>query len=217
VVDPTLAIVSDQGELGAVQAEQGAGVDIGGGLVCAATHATIEDYTFENNTAGGAKGSGGAITFYGGYVDHAVKNCLFIDNNANRHGGAIWTGLFATPTITNSTFVQNDARRLGGAIFCDWDSDATVRDCIFQNNRQVAVAEADFGNSILTHSLFHENPDGDYGVYDEATKVTQTAVGAELDVTNIGADPLFVEGPLGEVYLSQVAAGQEAGQSYPAV
>ncbi|NLF77438.1 MAG: VWA domain-containing protein, partial [Chloroflexi bacterium] len=215
VVDPTLAIVSDQGELGAVQAEQGAGVDIGGGLVCAATHATIEDYTFENNTAGGAKGSGGAITFYGGYVDHAVKNCLFIDNNANRHGGAIWTGLFATPTITNSTFVQNDARRLGGAIFCDWDSDATVRDCIFQNNRQVAVAEADFGNSILTHSLFHENPDGDYGVYDEATKVTQTAVGAELDVTNIGADPLFVEGPLGEVYLSQVAAGQEAGS--PAV
>jgi hypothetical protein len=197
-------------QLGAIAAEQGAGVDIGGGLVCAATSVTIEDYTFENNTAGGAKGSGGAITFYGGYVDHVVKNCLFLDNNANRHGGAVWAGLFATPSITNSTFVDNDAKRLGGAVFCDWDGDVTMTDCIFQDNSKVAVVEVEFANSTLTHSLFHENPDGDFGVYDATTATVQTMVGAELDVTNIGADPLFVEGPLGKVYLSQTASGQEA-------
>ena len=208
-VDITGQVVSSLNPSGAVLADQGAGVDIGGGLVCAATNATIEGYTFEGNTAGGVKGAGGAITFYGGYVDHLVKNCLFIDNNANRQGGAIWTGLFATPTIVNSTFVGNGAKRLGGAIFCDWDSDATVGDCIFQNNSKAAIAEADFGNSTVTHSLFYHNPDGDYGVYDEATKVLQTLAGGELDITNIEADPLFVEGPLGNVYLSQTASGQE--------
>jgi len=215
VIDPLLYLLGGLEASGAVLAEQGAGIDIGGGLVVAATNAVIEDYTFQNNTAGGAKGSGGAINFYGGYVEHRVKNCLFLDNNANREGGAIWAGLYATPVITNSTFTQNRANRLGGAIGCDWDSDVTVRDSIFQANTKYAIGENDFGNSTVTHSLFFGNPDGDYGVYDSVTRQFSALPGAELDVTNIHADPLFVDGPLGTVYLSQTESGQETNS--PAV
>ncbi|MCP4641208.1 MAG: hypothetical protein GY851_12275, partial [bacterium] len=191
------------------------GVDVGGGLVLAASNATIEDCMFTGNNAGGLQGSGGAISFYGGYVDHRVRNCLFLDNQANREGGAIWAGLYAAPVIEQSTFGKNSAERLGGAIACDWDSDVTVRDSIFTENVNLAISELDFGNSDVTHSLFYANPDGDYGVFDSASKETVTLPGAELDATNIDADPLFVEGPLGRVYLSQAEAGQDSNS--PAV
>ena len=193
----------------------GPAVDVGGGLVCAAAHATIEHCTFNNNTAEGLRGAGGAISFYGGYVDHFVKNCLFAGNAANREGGAIACGLFATPTVASSTFAHNTAGRLGGAIFCDWDSDVTVRDSIFAANADHAIAEQDFANSIVEHTLFYENPDGDFGVYDIETDETLTLSGADLDLTNLVEDPLFVNGPLGGFYLSQIPAGQT--ETSPAV
>ncbi|HNY81063.1 MAG TPA: hypothetical protein PKO46_22505, partial [Sedimentisphaerales bacterium] len=193
----------------------GVGVDIGGGVVCAATNAAFESCMFSNNRAEGLQGTGGALSFYGGYVDHLVKNCMFTDNSASYQGGAISSGLFASPVITNSTFAENTAERLGGAIYCDWDSDVTVGDSIFQKNTNVAIAEIDFGNSIATHSLFYDNPGGDYAMYDSATKKLHKVAGGELDVTNIEADPLFVDGPLGKVYLSQAQSGQDANS--PAV
>jgi hypothetical protein len=118
--------------------------------------------------------------------------------------------MYATPLITNSTFAENAAPRLGGAIFCDWDSDVAVRDAIFVKNSAHAIAEEHPANSTVEHALFHDNPDGDYGVYDKATEEIQTLSGADLDVTNIVDDPLFAEGPLGLYYLSQTEAGQEA-------
>ena len=192
-----------------------ASIDIGGGVVFAAANAVVEHCTFANNTCEGIRGTGGAIAFYGGYVDHAIRNCLFYGNSATRDGGAVFAGLFATPTIATSTFAGNEAERLGGAVFADWDSDVAVTDSIFQNNSNHAVAEQDFANSTVQYSLFHDNPDGDFGIHDSVEQQTQTLSGADLDVTNIVADPLFIEGPLGSYYLSQVAAGQS--ETSPAV
>ena len=200
---------------GFLREDPGNGVDVGGGLVVAAADATIENCTFTHNSAGGIKGAGGAISFYGGYVEHKVKNCLFADNSAFQEGGAIYCSLYATPQITNSTFADNKAERLGGAIYCDWASDVTVSDSIFKGNNRHAVAEQDFGKSVVKHSLFHANPDGDYGLYDFATGKTTTSAGADLHATNTVGDPLFVSGPLGEFYLSQTKAGQ--AQTSPAV
>jgi hypothetical protein len=211
-IDPILLVISGLSSSGAVQAfQQGAGVDMGGGIVCSGTGALIENVTFQNNMAGGVKGSGGAIMLYGGYVNHVVKNCLFTGNKANHSGAAIWAGLFASPVIKNSTFVENIATQRGGALFCDWGSDAKAIDSIFQKNGAGAIvemAQENGDNSIVTHSLFADNTGGDYGVYDEKTQHTQILAGADLDVTNLNADPLFVDGPLGTVYLSQTDAGQ---------
>ncbi|GAG41323.1 unnamed protein product, partial [marine sediment metagenome] len=56
--------------------------DIGGGLACVDTHATIENCTIKDNVARGVNGAGGAINFYGGYVKHQVRNCLITGNSA---------------------------------------------------------------------------------------------------------------------------------------
>ncbi|MHC4500217.1 MAG: InlB B-repeat-containing protein, partial [Planctomycetota bacterium] len=184
------------------------GVDIGGGMVCADTHATIENSTLSNNIADGVNGSGGAINFYGGYVTHIVKNCLLTGNSATAGGGAISSNVFATPEIMNCTFGNNTAGKLGGAIFCNWSSSTTISDSIFQANNSHAIAEEDFDNSIVKYCLFNDNSDGDYGLYDTVTQQIGTSTGGDLDATNIDGNPLFVAGPLGGFYLSQAAAGQ---------
>jgi hypothetical protein len=188
----------------------GAGLDVGGGIVLAGVNAKIENCTFSGNEAKGAKGAGGAIAFYGGYVDHVVSNCLFTDNSAKRDGGAVWAGLYAKPVLSHSTFVKNTAKRLGGAVFCDWSASVNVSDSIFFGNSQYAIAEEDFAGSDIEYGLFKGNTPADYGLYDSVTKKTTEKTGAELSPTNLVADPLFVEGPLGSFYLSQKEAGQEA-------
>jgi len=191
------------------------GHDIGGGLVCADTQATIEHCVLQNNVAEGVNGSGGAINFSGGYVNHLVKNCLLTDNYATKEGGAVYCDFYATPRFENCTFSGNSAGKLGGAIFSDWTSDPTVIDSIIHDCNSVAVAEEDFGNASVEYCLFYSNSDGDYGIYDTLTELTDTLTAADIGVNNIEGDPLFVTGPLGDYYLGQVAAGQSANS--PAV
>ena len=52
-------------------------------------------------------------------------------------------------------------------------------------------------------------------MYDIETGETLTLSGADLDLTNLVDDPLFVNGPLGGFYLSQMPAGQT--ETSPAV
>jgi len=191
------------------------GRDMGGGLVCADTHATIEHCILQNNVAEGANGSGGAINFSGGYVNHLVKNCLLTSNTATSEGGAVSCNLFAKPEFQNCTFSGNTAGALGGAIFCDWSSDATITDSVFQKCSNYAIAEEDFDGAVVEYCLFYSNSDGDYGIYDTVAEQTSTIAPSELDVTNIDGDPLFVTGPFGDYYFSQIAAGQSANS--PAV
>ncbi|MBP7051627.1 MAG: S8 family serine peptidase [Phycisphaerae bacterium] len=187
------------------------GGDVGGGLLFAETPATITDSRFSNNVVQGVDAAGGAICFYGGFIEHVVKNCLFTGNSSNAYGGAVSCTAYATPKISFCTFVENTARTLGGAIYTDWMSDVSVNNSIFQANdhRSIGSVDSDEDNRIAC-CLFHNNPDGDYGLYDSATGQTSQAAGDSLGTTNLTGDPLFVAGPLGDYYLSQVSAGQTA-------
>jgi len=195
------------------------GIDIGGGIALVGAPATIENALFQANRAEGKTGAGGAINFYGGGVEHIVRNCLLIGNEAEVAGGAISAELFATPKIESCTFADNQAGKIGGALFFDALAstipgiDPVIRDSIFQNNSNIAVAEEELTNSVLNANLFHGNEDGDYAAYD-ADAFEQTAVGVPIadlnDPNNVGADPQFTTGPLGNFYLAQVDAGQAA-------
>jgi predicted outer membrane repeat protein len=183
------------------------GLGLGGGLICVDTPATIENYTIKDNVAAGIDGSGGGINFYGGYVTHLVKNCLIAGNKASVDGGGISCNLFATPQVQNCTFSNNYARMFGGAIFCDWTSDLQkVSDSIFDNCNTRAICEEDVGNSVIEYSLFNNNPEGDYGIYNSNTELTTTIAGVDLSGTNIEDDPLFVTGLFGDYYLDQSAS-----------
>ncbi len=202
---------------------------VGGGIFCGDTKATIENCTLSDNRAEGVNGSGGAINLYGGLVSHSIKNCLLTGNSAADDGGAISINLFAKPEIKNCTFINNRTNGMGGAVFSDWSSDATITDSIFQRNNKGAVADGDkdfanadenddLKNTTVKFCLFHKNPDGDYllydpnsePVYDPNSKLVTviTYQSDDANNTNIKADPLFTDGPLGGFYLSHVETGQ---------
>ncbi|MCK4294432.1 MAG: right-handed parallel beta-helix repeat-containing protein [Planctomycetes bacterium] len=192
-----------------------ASVSMGGGMVFADAHATIENSILQDNTVESVNGAGGAINFYGGNVDHLIKNCLLTGNSASAAGGAIASAIYSTPEIQNCTFVNNSSGKLGGAVYSDWTTQVVISDSIFESCGSVAIAEEDFGGDVVKHCLFNNNADGDYGIFDSVTEETATSSGPAIDVTNIASDPLFAAGPLGDYYLSQTAAGQ--GFDSPAV
>ena len=192
-------------------------IDLGGGLVFVTSHAYISNTTFSNNKAGGANGSGGAISFYGssGNTIQNVNNCLFTDNSSNRYGGAISARHYVSPSITNCTFINNSTNELGGVMYCDLSSKTTIINSILQNSNSHAIVEVNTKDSTIKNCLFNANNDGDFGLYNSVTKEIQTFTGKQLSSTNVIANPQLVEGPLGKFYLSQGAAGQDVNS--PAV
>jgi len=188
----------------------GAGTDIGGGFACVDTAATIVDCVLSDNIADGVHGSGGAVSFYGGFVPHLMRNCLLTGNNAHEFGGAVACLMNAAPAIENCTFSADSGGKLGGAVYCDWGSNATIVNAIFHDCDRRAIGEERTGGTTVKHSLFASNDDGDYGIYDPDADETSESTGLELDATNISGAPLFAAGPLGAYYLGQSAAGQPA-------
>jgi hypothetical protein len=197
------------------RADLSAGLDIGGGLVVVSSEATIENAMFYDNRVSGVTGSGGALTVYGSRPTK-VANCLFVGNSAHYAGGGIWAAVSAEPVVANTTFVENSAGTLGGAIATEFTSQVSVTDSIFQKNDKGAIGHENVVSSTVSHSVFDGNADGDLTVYNNKTRTVEKTMSAtEVDATNIEADPLFVAGPLGDYYLSQVEAGQS--QQSPAV
>ncbi|MGA1980722.1 MAG: right-handed parallel beta-helix repeat-containing protein [Sedimentisphaerales bacterium] len=189
----------------------------GGGFDCWYTKAEIRNCTISDNSAGGnypTGGSGGAINFYGWASPQKVFNCLMTGNSAAVDGGAIFCS-DVTPQIGNCTFSGNLAGGYGGAIYSDFLSEPNITDCIFEGCNNHAIHEE--GNAIVKYSLFYNNPNGEY--YDSVTHLVYTGAGQVGSipggVANLYGSPLFVAGPLGNFYLSQIAAGQ--GSDSPAV
>jgi len=189
-----------------------ASVSMGGGMVLADTAAKLEGCVLQNNTVEGVNGTGGAIILYGGNVEHLVKNCLLTGNSAEAEGGAIATAIHSMPQIANCTFANNSAGKLGGAVYSDWTTEVVISDSIFESCNNTAIAEENSGGDIVEHCLFNNNTGGDYGIYDSVTGQIDIKSGTDPDIdpdgTNILGSPLFVAGPLGDYYLSQIAAGQ---------
>jgi len=188
------------------RATGGDGVDIGGAIACADANAVIENCTIQKNSVSGTYPTGGAIAFYGSVETARVKNCLLTDNSSGHAGGAISCEIHAYPEIRNCTFNRNSADSWGGAVYCEWTSAVKVFDSIFTECNSVAILEQGTADATVEHSLFFGNPDGDYGLYVAETGSLQVFAGTELDPTNIVADPVFVEGPLGVYYLDQAAS-----------
>jgi parallel beta-helix repeat protein len=198
----------------------------GGGIFCDnGSEANIINNIISNNIA---QDDGGAIACFSS--SPLIKNCLIIDNSVvSWDGGAIYLG-DSSPEISNCTISGNrasDAAGLGGGLFCYLSSKPDVTNCIFSDNEHYAIAvyediDDDQSNPNLTYSLFFNNSDGDYVVYDDSTTppgvsvyTGANAINNDLPLEqnktasdNLDGDPMFVRGRLGNFYLSQYAAGQ---------
>ncbi|MDD5326429.1 MAG: right-handed parallel beta-helix repeat-containing protein [Phycisphaerae bacterium] len=191
----------------------------GGGFDCWYASAEISNCTISDNSADGfypAGGNGGAISFYGWASAQKVFNCLITGNSADVYGGSIFCS-DTTPDIGNCTFSGNLAGVYGSAIYSDFISEPNITDCIFKGCNNHAIHEQAFGgNAIVKYSLFYNNPDGDY--YDSGTGLVYTGAG-QVDsippggVANLYGNPLFVTGPLGDYYLSQIGVAGQTSNS----
>jgi len=158
----------------------------GGGILCCCNSSPV--ITNNSITGNHSDMDGGGVACH--FTSPEIVNNLVENNSASGDGGGIWSGAKASiPTITNNTVIRNNAGRAGGGICCSSYSSPVVINTIVRNNY------APIGAEISTE---HSSP-----------SVTYSDVkGGWSGIGNIDDDPLFADGPLGNRYLSQSAAGQ---------
>ncbi|MCK4625309.1 MAG: hypothetical protein KAV00_08370, partial [Phycisphaerae bacterium] len=206
---------------------------IGGGMFNWNSNPMVTNCTFSGNSA---KDAGGMCNRDSS--SPTVENCIFIENTAsfsyNPCGGAMANWTDSNPTITNCAFIGNTAtnattQAYGGAMHIGRESSPVVTNCTFTGNMADDWGggirnEFSSSNLTVTNCIFWENTDG--GGMDESAQIHDdsgctsvvtysciqgcTAFCSNPDDHNIGDDPLFVTGPGGDFYLSQIAASQAA-------
>jgi parallel beta-helix repeat protein len=193
----------------------------GGGIYCMwtayPTDATIRNCVITGNTA---VTGGGVFNGLQGYT--TMRNCMIRDNEAD-YGGGVWCGnsffLFNSElSMDNCTVTGNTADYDGGGIYC------------YGSGSGYGI-----GNALrLTNSICWGDSDAQgYEVYISGHATDPNRCGATVSVSysdveggrtfgiyvgsncpldwgagNIGTNPAFVAGPLGDYYLSQTPGGR---------
>jgi hypothetical protein len=173
----------------------------GGGVSCNSSSPTIIDCKIMNNTA-----LGGAGIYCFNNSSSRIENCMIsnnqssgigcnnatpyianciIRNNFSSSAGAGINCADSAPEIFNCTVTSNSSDYLGAGLYC-LESSPNILNCIFWNNVPDEIWESE-SNLTITYSCIQGGASG---------------------TGNIDMDPLFVTGPLGEFYLSQINAGQ---------
>jgi len=155
---------------------------LGGGIACVLSSGSIIAHNIiEGN---GGRTSGGGIYCSSSTV--TIKNNLITGNTAySWYGGGIRCRTGSHATIVNNTIADNSAHDHGAGIYCT-DSYPVIANTILWGNdpEEIYVDSGDFG---ITFS----NVQGGFS-----------------GQGNMNEDPLFVAGPNGSYYLSQIDAGQ---------
>ncbi|MBQ9964077.1 MAG: right-handed parallel beta-helix repeat-containing protein [Clostridia bacterium] len=126
-----------------------------GGAIYARNLLSVENTTFQNNSAAGS--TGGAI--HAGSMTITIDNAQFINNTAKTNGGAIYQSGSNNKddtldlTITNTTFEFNTAGTNGGAMYLSTDTSAYAATSQFVQNT------ADNGGAIYLTAA-HLDADG---------------------------------------------------------
>jgi len=160
------------------------------------TEVQLRNCVFSENSNFGGFSCGGAMYNCGGKV--FLDNCLFSENmSKDDSGGAITNDYECEAVLNNCTFVGNHAKALGGGIFNESEVNiVSLTNCIFWANSDMggtdesAQIESETEDLVINYSCVK----GWTGIFG--------------GVGNIGSDPKFVAGLLGDYYLSQIAAGQ---------
>ncbi len=177
----------------------------GGGIYCNESSPFIFDCTVANNES--LIGGG----FYFELSSAVVNNCHISSNSAQYYGGIACSS--SDTIILNSLISVNEGIALGGAVGCD-DSSPRLINCVITGNSSFmcgGVVVSAFGAPIIKNSILWNNENAEISIWENEgdPDVTYSLIeGGFEGIGNIDGDPLFVAGPLGEFYLSQVAAGQ---------
>ena len=151
----------------------------GGGVYARSASVTIEDCTFDGNTA---VADGGGVAFF--ICDAQIQRTLFVRNAAGFDGGGIWASAGSDGRIVDSEFVYNTAGMDGGGSRFENSGVETIRSRFHAN-----VAER-FGGAI---SAFGEIAGGDNenDVFDSVF-VGNRATNGSVYIAETGPDPLIL-------------------------
>ncbi|MGD8499366.1 MAG: right-handed parallel beta-helix repeat-containing protein, partial [Phycisphaerales bacterium] len=202
----------------------------GGGIFCWLSDATIEHSVISRNVTAG---SGGGVYLGGGAGSPLLRNCLLTENSAILEGGGVASYWSVTPTISNCTIAdniahdpKNDAHGRGGGLSCSYESDTTLIDSILWGNigshgNQIALGSDSNPDLIqrpakLTVS-YCDIEGGIAAVSNEYGRILNWGDPNDPGSVPIETDPLFVTGPFGGYYLSQIAPAGHQAITSPAV
>lgn len=168
----------------------------------------VRGFTIQNGVAA----DGGGIRCHG--ASPTIEGNIIRGNVASNRGGAIFCRSASSPVVRGNVIVGNTAAD-GGGIYCRQGTSPIIEantitgnvatDCgggIYSINSSPTVV-----NSILWADTAGTGPE----IYlaSGSIQVEYSDVqGGWTGVGNIDADPRLVEGPLGDSYLSHIAAGQ---------
>ncbi len=163
-----------------------------------------------------AEFQGGGFYFLG-YSDTTISDCIIEDNHAV-NGAGFYCQSSASPLIVNSLIINNEADSYGAGAYCNSMSRPDFQNCLFIGNTAGLFGgalynrDSRFGPSIINSILWNDSPEEIKDLYTGNTTVEYSDVqqpsGTYPGTGNINADPLLVQGPEGDYYLSCTAAGQ---------
>ncbi|MGD0785390.1 MAG: S8 family serine peptidase [Sedimentisphaerales bacterium] len=182
----------------------------GGAIECEVASPTINNCILTGNAAD----YGGAIDCF--LATPVIKNCTISNNTSTYDGSAIECETSSSPQITNCLIISNTAGGKGSIdCYSTGSSDSSspqIKNCTIANN----VGSSNYGgvyawsvsHPTIRNSILWNNIDDIFGsaVISSYSCIKNTDSGTGV----IHTDPLFRAGPLGNYYLSQIAAGQSA-------
>ena len=181
----------------------------GGGITAYGTACKIDSTIFENN----ASAKGGAACFQ--TSTSSVTNCSFIHNTAFSTGGACVNDN-GTIIFNNDLFSGNEASN-GSAFWCSLfifpPEPYQFNNCTFSDNTAYSTGTLCFeveDRAILHRCVLYHNAPNGIDSPRLAEVYNSDIEGGYPGYQNFDLDPLFVTGPFGHYYLSQIDAGQPA-------
>ncbi len=187
----------------------------GGAIYCASSAAKFYDCKITDNEA---LASGGGA-YFTGELEPNMHNCLVTDNIAGRDGGGISSNWDVQLGLSNCTVTKNTATgsgfqgAFGGGLSCAYEANTKIINSIFWNNNATYGPEISIGNNFdasdklraeVTVS-YSDIKGGAANVYVDADNgcLLNWVYNTNLEGTSL-ASPLFVTGPWGGFYLSQI-------------
>ena len=177
---------------------------------------TVQKCIIEDNDATNGAGIF-AIANSGAPVGtRAFSNCIIRNNDAITNGGGLKLGTYGGAYKINNCMIINNTAANGGGVYRDDYCGVVVTNCTIAGNTATSgggVYGTGYGSIVIKNSILWDNTGG------QITSTGYTSV-TYSDVQGgytgaINSDPLFADGPLGDYYLSQIAAGQ--GSDSPCV
>jgi hypothetical protein len=190
----------------------GNSADLGGGIFCDSSAATISGDVFTDNVA--FVGQGGAICLQDSSA--TIVNSVFLFNQAQTFIGGGIASICSTPDISQSTFYGNSAAVLGGGLDVDGCSAATVADCILWANSAPQGAQIS-GTPVVRYSdvmggfpgqgnidldpLFEDVTTGDLQLQPSSPCVDQGDPATEPPGRDLAQSPRFLDGDLDRIMI----------------